>query len=158
MYQLIFLRLLKHTKRWKSCAKCHLKTISPFWVLHFFSLYCNFASWFQYLMILMCFYLLQIHHPRTRALPDSNAIPKDPWDVWEITIIFTILKFKRNETDMNGFRQNSLKSVRVYNDVKEWSGVVSVTDPILQLPVLIGEYSVECVDDSNHSFYGIIEY
>ena len=49
-------------------------------------------------------------------------------------------------------------SVRVYNDEEEWSGVVSVTNPILKLPVLTGEYSVECSDDSNRSFYGTFEY
>ena len=60
---------------------------------------------------------------------------------------------------MNGFRQNNLeKSVRVYYDEEEWSGIVSVTNPILELPVLTGEYSVECIDDSNRHFYGTIEY
>ncbi len=49
-------------------------------------------------------------------------------------------------------------SVRVYNDVEEWSDVVSVTNPILRLPVLAGEYRVECIDDSNRSFHGFIEY
>jgi len=49
-------------------------------------------------------------------------------------------------------------SVRVYNDSEEWSGVVSIANPTLELPTLIGEYTVECIDDSNRSFYGTIEY
>lgn len=49
-------------------------------------------------------------------------------------------------------------SVRVYNDSEEWDGVVSVTNPTLELPPLSGEYTVECSDDANRSFRGIIEY
>jgi len=53
-------------------------------------------------------------------------------------------KIKQNGTDMNSFRQDSLeKLVGVYNDGEERSGVVSGVNPILELPILTGEYTVE---------------
>ena len=49
-------------------------------------------------------------------------------------------------------------SVRVYKEEEEWTGIVSMTNPIFELPELCGEYKVECIDDSGRTFSGIIEF
>lgn len=49
-------------------------------------------------------------------------------------------------------------SVRIYNEYDEHLGNVNSENSILQIPHLMGEYNVECIDDSNRIFAGTIEF
>lgn len=48
--------------------------------------------------------------------------------------------------------------VRVYNGVDEYAGTVSVENPLFELPILSGEYEIECSCDDGRIFSGMIEW
>lgn len=49
-------------------------------------------------------------------------------------------------------------SVSISNEIEDWSGIVTVDDPVTETPSFSGEYQIECVADNGHTFIGIIEY
>lgn len=49
-------------------------------------------------------------------------------------------------------------TVRIYDDRDEYCGFVTSDAPIVELPMLTGEYYVECTTDDGRVFCGIIEW
>lgn len=47
-------------------------------------------------------------------------------------------------------------SVKVYNDTEEYFGFVTTEDATMTLPILIGEYNIECTTDDGRVFCGVI--
>lgn len=49
-------------------------------------------------------------------------------------------------------------TVRVYDDTDEWYGYVCVDEPMVQVPLFTGVYSVECIANDGRVFKGTITF